>query len=339
MNTWAEIKAAFDDIIRDPNDYIFTSAQKLRFVNRALREICERCKYVDEYEDIDTVSGTAEYSVTAEGYDIFRAEYDEQALMPITRSQLRADYEGYAGISGLPRFYYLSEIYSEQEALTLGLYEKPSTSVTDGLRIWYHAVPTTVTSATGEVEIPDWAAGTVLFYMLWIAYMAETNIQNEQTSALYYLMYEDMLERLIMRSNARQPKRWICGSPSKANVGYLSRLPDHIQAGPDAPADLGNGITRATSVTATAAEVAAGSAFSLFWDEVADANNYEVWRGTVSNNLNVFEVLVAGFDSEIDGWTDTTATTVGTYYYAVYGRDSNGYLGEQSRLFTLTVTA
>ena len=86
MNTWTEILAAFDDIALTGT--FFSDAQKLRFANRALIEIGEYCEYVEEYEDINTVAGTAQYEVTADAYRVKRVEYDGKVITPILTEDL-----------------------------------------------------------------------------------------------------------------------------------------------------------------------------------------------------------------------------------------------------------
>lgn len=345
MNTWNDILAAFNDITRDSGNYEWSLAQKVRYANRALREICEACKYVDENEVMNVVSGTGTYSVTAAGYDVFRVEYDDQALLPITRDTLRDHDETYHTLSGQPRFYYLDEIYSTQDALAVSLYYVPGTSVTNGLRVWYHAYPTALTtsSTTEELEIPDWAVGAVLFYMLSIAFRAETRRKNIQTAAFYRMMYEDILDSLISRTNRRDEKPWSAGTCPRATAGYLSRLPDSIQAGPGAPGNFGALPDNATSATATVAEVQNGD-IELVWDEpsgyASTAVQYVIWRGTDVNDLDEYERLGAGVWQGSDGYSDTAISAAGVYYYAVYAESiESGYLGERSRIFTLTVTA
>jgi len=339
MNTWTNILAAFNDIVRDRSDRFFSAAQKLRFANRALREICEHCEYTEEYEDINTVAGTATYEVTADAYRVLRVEYDGQAITPILTDDLMALDAKYATRTGTPKFYYLGGMTGSQDAITVGLSDVPSVSVENGLRVWYSAYPTEIVAGTGEIEIPDWSVSAVLFYMLHLAYLTSGVRKNLKTSEFFRMLYEEVLDALARRRNSRLPKKWKGGEDPRITVASLSQLPDHIQEGPDAPYELGEGLARATSITLTSAEVALGTEFYLFWDEVPDAAYYTVWRGTTSSHLLEIERLNPAFQSEIDGYTDDTATTVGTYFYAVYATDENGYLGEQSRLFALTVTA
>ena len=230
--TYTQILAEFNDITRDASRYYFTTAQVDRFAARALTETCERARYKTVSQVINVVGGTMEYAVSTAGYDVLRAEYNDTVLLPIARDALRTCQRDWASRSGLPRFYFLDEMYDSQEYLTVGLWENPSASLTSGLRVWYHAQPTAPLS-TGEwgaleVDIPEWAAGALLFYMLYLAYTSDTKAQNFETAAIYKLMYEDILERLVLRSRDANPKKWAAGAPASPTINVLNRLPQRI---------------------------------------------------------------------------------------------------------------
>lgn len=230
--TYGDIKDQFDSIFRDSGRYHLTDAQVDRFANRALREICERARYDDVAEEINSVSGTGEYSVTGDGYDVFRVEYDDEVLWPVTTTELKSSNRTWESRVGRPRFYYLDAITGDQDALTVGLYEKPNANLTNGVRVWYHAYPSeAITGAFGDlsqIDIPEWASGAVVFYMLHLAYITETPMQNLGAAAVYKLMYEDILDRLVKRSRDRHPKNWVSGAPAGPSIFAINRLPQRI---------------------------------------------------------------------------------------------------------------
>jgi hypothetical protein len=229
VNTYADILAAFNDVTRDSGRYFFTAAQVDRFANRAVDEVARRSRCILENEVVNSVSGTLEYAISADGYAVRRVEYDGEALMPISHDKLRYADRNWEQRSGRPKFYYLDEIYDSQEYLTVGVWEAPSTDDVN-IRIWYDAVPRALENdkPTAEVEVPDWAVGSVLFYMLYLAYTSDTKMQNFQTAAIYKLMYEDIMGRLELRSNDRNPKKWVSGQPSTPSLSILNRLPQRI---------------------------------------------------------------------------------------------------------------
>lgn len=230
MSAYSEVLNAFNEITGDTRRYHFTAAQVDRFANRALEEICERARYIETFVMKNVVSGTSEYSIVEDGYDITRVEFDGEFLFPITRDTLKHADRDWSSREGLPRFYYLDQITGTQDKLTVGLWETPSTSATFGMRIWYHKVPTAVSAASSVsiMEIPDWASSAVLYYMLNIAYTADTKVQDFGAAALYEMMYQDVLDRLILRSRDGNPKKWVSGGPATPSRNVLNRLPQRI---------------------------------------------------------------------------------------------------------------
>ena len=230
---YGDIYDSFNDLMGNGNNFFFSDAVIDRYAFRALNESCERARYKDTAELINSVAGTGEYETTGDGYDVFRVEYQDYVMWPITRNKLRHAERDWEKRPGKPRYYYLDEIYSEQDDLAIGLWEKPSTSVTNGIRVWYHGAPNVPASTSAltkavAVEIPDWSAPLVLYYMLHLAYSADTKKQDFNASALYYMLYEDVLERLVIRSRDRQPKQWVSGAPEGPNMMVLNRLPQRI---------------------------------------------------------------------------------------------------------------
>lgn len=230
---YGDIYNSFNEVIGNGGNFFFSDAVIDRYAFRALNESCERARYKDTAELINSVGGTGEYAATGDGYDVFRVEYEDYVMWPITRDKLRHSERDWQSRTGKPRYYYLDEIYDHQDNLAVGLWEKPSTSVTDGIRLWYHGVPnapssTSALSKAVPLEIPEWASPLVLYYMLHLAYQADTKKQDMGAAALYYMLYEDVLGRMVMRSRDRQPKKWVSGASEGPNKMVLNRLPQRI---------------------------------------------------------------------------------------------------------------
>lgn len=232
MNTWADIKSTFEDILADSGNAFISDATQVRWANAALRELCEAARYIEAQKVSNVASGVSQYAVTEGGYSVVRVEYDGEALFPIYRSHLRQCMRDFSGHTGLPRFYFLDEINATPDNLYVGVYETPSANLTNGLRIWYHGYPAAVSdsSPSTEIEIPDWAVGGVLFYMLREAYTADTNVRNLDTAAFYGMLYDDVLDRLVSRSRSRLAKSWQSGQRAYQPQSILNRLPDRVPA-------------------------------------------------------------------------------------------------------------
>jgi len=230
---YGNIYDSFNELMGNSGNFFFSDATIDRFAFRALNEACERSRYKDTAEVINSVADTGEYEASADGYDIFRVEYDDEILLPISRAKLRHGDRDWESRSGTPRYYYLDEIYSVQDYLAVGLWEKPGTSTASAIRLWYHGAPNVPVSTSAltkavAIEIPEWAAPLVLYYMLHLAYSADTKKQDFGASALYHMMYEDVLDRLVIRSRDRQPKHWVSGTARGPSIGVLNRLPQRI---------------------------------------------------------------------------------------------------------------
>lgn len=230
MAAYSFVMNVFNDITRDSTRRHFSQAQVDRYANRALQEICERTRHLDAQETINAVSGTMEYATTSDGYDIYRVEYDGEVLIPVNRDFLRRGTVDYSSQTGTPKFYYLDEVNESTGYQVLGIVPSPGSSLTNGIRVWSHPFPADVDgdALTTDVEIPDWAIGSVIFYMLKIAYTAESQVQDLKAVPMFDLLYEDSLDRLVMRSRSKQPKKWASGGPGGPVAGLLGRLPDRI---------------------------------------------------------------------------------------------------------------
>ena len=229
MNTWTDIKAAFDDVTGDSSRIFFPAAAVVRWANLALDDLCDAARYVDTAVTADT-STSGITSLSGGGYAIWRVEYDDEVLWPITRDKLRTADRDWNYRTGTPRFYYLDQTGSVPDYLQFGIWEKTATNEVGALRVWVHSYPTDVSdsSPSSEIDVPDWAVSAVLFYMLVKAYESDTKLQNFDTAAVYRMMYEDIKERLVVRSKGRQPKSWIMGYEGRPTISVINRLPDRV---------------------------------------------------------------------------------------------------------------
>jgi len=234
--TYGDIIDQYDDITRETSGsrFYLTDDQVDRFANRALNEVCGSTRYFDYPFVANGVADQHAYTLSDNDvYDIFRVEYDDEVLWPITKDHLRHNDRNWSVRSGRPRFYYLDEHYTTDDDLTVGIWEAPSANLTNGLRVWTHLHPPVVSSEDEQalaatVQIPEWAVGAVLFYMLHLTYLAKTPIQDLDAAEIYRLLYEDIKDRLLRRSRDRQPKRWVSGAPSSPSLNVLNRLPQRI---------------------------------------------------------------------------------------------------------------
>ena len=234
MSTYQDIYDSFNDLVGNSGNLFFSDATIDRFAGRALDESCERIRWIDHYDLIDSEIGVSEYAGAYEGYGLYRVEYDNLIMFPITRDQLRQQDRDWEYRQGLPKYYYTDELYvaSGTEKPYFGLWERPSVDGSENIRVWYWRRPFSPSSSykSNVVEIPSWASSLVLYYMLYLAYTADTKVQDEGAAAIYYALYEDVFDRLDMRSKDRQPKKWVSGDSSLPEFSVLNRLPRRVPA-------------------------------------------------------------------------------------------------------------
>jgi len=343
VETWADIRAIFWEIMQDSEaaQQFFTETQITNWANKALREMATATIPLEVRATFSTVSESPLYGLGSRAMKIFRLEIDNWRLGVTSEDKLFKSDRNWRTIGGDPKAYYISQ-FTDSDDLVFGLYPEPR-SVLDGI-VYYRAKPPTVSSSTdtSRLQVPSWAVWGVLYSMLSDAYLAEGRRHEKTNSSYKYykMLFNDIVDRLAARSRAKLNKAWVYGSKgTRPNYGIRMSLPNMIQAGPDAPENFGDTVSRTTSATATAIAIAAGTGFSLYWDEgAADVDHFSVYRGKAKTNMQPFATLATTFDPTADGWTDTTATDVGLYYFQVTATNTMGYESWKSDYFTLTVT-
>lgn len=232
MNTWTDIKAAFEDIIGDHRNVFFSDDWQVRAANRALEEMCRASRYKDQIVRSNIAADT-NYYTSSSSYDVTRVEFDDEVLTQTTKEFIRRRDWNWEAQTGLPRWVFLDQIPNTgaADSIYIGVYPAYGSDLVNGLRVWSHGKPTAVSdsSPSDELDIPDWAVGGVLFYMLRQAFMSEVHSKQDfGAAAMYEMLYEDVLDRLVHRANARAPKRWVSGGSSRRSRHISRRLPDGI---------------------------------------------------------------------------------------------------------------
>ena len=304
--TWPELRALFYSLLPDDvsSPVYVTLANADELGDTALKLLVESSLPIERIGDITTVATTATYSMPTDLLRAWRVTYDDEKILPTSKSRLRRINENWQSRSGTPRYYYLDEMNT-----TIGLYETPDTS-DDTVQVFYSAeamevardtnndaeiagiseadpgVVTTVADhgladgdivyidsvigmvevngleftvankndkdfelygvdtqgytswssggkvyLLGEIELPVWAQYGVLYGMLGMAYEIESNIYNPRAAAFYWKLYQDVEDRVRIRSNSKLPKRlemkaWRDIDP----LDVITRLPAHIDA-------------------------------------------------------------------------------------------------------------
>jgi len=218
MNTWRDIRDTTFQMLGDApgRNIYFSDAQITRWANKGLRDLAWFAKYKDT-EFTATVAGGSETVSIGGILRLWRGEATvagvSQVLFPTTKDQLIHDYRRFYDIAGSVREYYVDQTRRTQ-SLAVGLFPKPTAS-TD-VRFYCYDIPTEVSDLTldDEIEIPNWAVGAVMYYILGEAYRADTTIMNKATSNLFRALYDDVRSRVADRSMNKvlmSGRRWTAG--------------------------------------------------------------------------------------------------------------------------------
>jgi hypothetical protein len=233
VETYQNIKDFFWSAVQDTEaqQMFFTETQVLSWLNMAMTEMAQHSHYLDNIGTQNTADGTAAYVVgTDKILAVWRAEIDDEAIRPVTTSQLRLNDRDWRTKSGWPRFYYLDNINTDPGYFTMGLHSLPDNVYE--LRTYQYLIPADLTtgSSAHKIRVPKWAIYGVLWYMLSEAYLAETMRQNFDTSAYYRMLYEGIIDRLMLRTNDKiGAKSWAVGATPTVGVNdFWHNLPDTI---------------------------------------------------------------------------------------------------------------
>ena len=234
MESWQDVKDFFFPAVQDTeaSQAFFTVDQAEAWANAALWEMGQYAQYYDLVATQNTSSGTATYTIGSLGtppYGIWRAEIDDEVIRATTQDELERNDRDWPARTGKPAFYYLDTMSYIPDLCLMGLFETPNG--TYELRTYAYGVPDAVSndSDATNVMVPQWAAYGVLWYMLSEAFLAETRRQNLDTSAFYRMLYEDVLDRLRVRSFSKIRKTWVAGTGGSWNEDdILYDLPDTI---------------------------------------------------------------------------------------------------------------
>lgn len=203
MNTWGDIRSTFRAMVGDPDAYFFTAAQVLSWANRGLRDLAQYAQYRDKRIDKTVLMASEGVNLGSDVLRIWRAEGTVQgtyqALYPTTKTHLVKSYRYWFNVTGTPRNYYL-DLQRASSDTVVGLYPIPASS-TD-FYFYCHVVPTEVSDGdtAAEVDVPNWAVASVLYYMLYQAYSADTKLQDFDRADFWKLMYDRQRDRLKQRS-------------------------------------------------------------------------------------------------------------------------------------------
>lgn len=231
--TWQNIKDFFYETVGDTASAqaFFLSEDVTAWANEALREAAERVEFSDYTEWQESTSGTATMVLShALPVALWRVEYDDEKMQPVTLAAVRKANRFWATHSGTPRAYMLDEMRTDADVTSLRLYPEPS-ATGDTIRVYGYGVQYLISDAspTQPVPCPEWFAYCLVFGMLARSYMADTEMQSYERSEFYRSLWEDALMRLRGRSYGRLNKaRQFKPSQPGRGLSVRNLIPEHI---------------------------------------------------------------------------------------------------------------
>lgn len=123
----------------------------LPWLEESMRDVCRRTQCLTGTKNISTVANTAEYTVASDVLRIFRVEYipDASRKIPLQPRPYHAMdqvwWNSQDQFAGEPMLY---TTWGNPPALTIRLYPKPATAVTNGLKLFVSRMPAALSSYT-----------------------------------------------------------------------------------------------------------------------------------------------------------------------------------------------
>jgi len=337
---WTDIKNLFWEMMEDTEtaQQFFTETQLTNWGNKALQEMSRATRPIDKITSFNTVAESPQYDLGSGVIKVTRVVVDRHRLDAVTEGQLFAGQREWRRVVGVPRLYWVGP-FTDSDSYVFGLHPEPGSVYSS--KAYFTKMPDAVSTAndTNRPQVPTWAVYGILWSMLSDAYRAEGRRFNAKASKFFRMLFEDTVSRLRARSFSRLNKDWAYGHDHpRERASLRSALPNTIQAGPDVPTNFGLGII----ARAASGEVAAAALMDLAWDSNAESvsnfDKYNIYRGTQSDNLHLFESTDTGFNPELDGWNDSTRVAGNTYYYKVTAVNTYGYESGLTDLVTVTVS-
>lgn len=167
----------------DESGVQITDTDIFRWLNSAQLEIISQIAPIHAKGTTDIVSGQKTYDLT--GLNIFRIEslhYDGRRVEPISfqeaeRKIIKKDYS--VQISGIPAFWY-------EFAGQVSFWPVPSSSITNGLEIYYVKMPSKITQGSDLLAVPDKFFEAVVAWILAKAYELDEEFDQAANQRTYF---------------------------------------------------------------------------------------------------------------------------------------------------------
>lgn len=257
---YSNLRTLFYNMIGDSESspVFFSETTVEQLANSALSELYAETDLIYNIKLISCVSGTGEYDLPADCYDVKRVAYDGRRLRPITQARLDSDDATWVEHNGEPEFYYVDGLDKQ-----IGVYPIPdvdSELVTGGeygvytgggdteygvyitssgledehgvyvggfpgkyLQVDYSAVPETF-DKNKKPQIPLWGYYYLLWRMMSEAYLIGLPDADMEASVAYSVLAGQAKQRIITRAANPLNKVWRKRAGRLANADTDVRL-------------------------------------------------------------------------------------------------------------------
>ena len=231
MRTYQEIMDVVRELTSDPvgDSRLITDTQMDLWANMCLHEMVEHSEFLETEETANTTGGgTGAVAITGDPIRVLRVEIEDEAIYPTTTRDLYKLSRTWQAQTGRPRWYYMDSLRDYQsDYLYLNLWPLPNAVYS--VRAVVSQAPKELDSTipTNNVEVPLWATPGLVWGILYRFYEAETRMQSNQASQLFKMMYEDVVDRLKVRSYSKlgRSKAWGSGRRSMPSGDFQELMP------------------------------------------------------------------------------------------------------------------
>jgi hypothetical protein len=223
VSSYGDVTAIVRGLVNDDaaSSRLITDTQMDLWANTCLYEIAEHSEYREVVETDVTVSGTGIWSVEGDPLGIFRVEIDDEKIYPINSRELYRLSRTWQEQTGLPRWYRMDNMRNmESDDLRFELWPTPN-AVYD-IRIYSTVAADEVDSTTPNefVMLPRWAVHGLAWGILSKFYESESRMQNLGAAQVYKVMYDQVIDRIKVRSYARLSRDESAWGAGRKNVVY-----------------------------------------------------------------------------------------------------------------------
>ena len=210
--------------ILETNPAFWTDTELIRHINRAQRDYCNKVRFLENASYFSSSVGSNQYNLPADFISVkallhnvpdINGNANWKRVRPSTLEKTVQERVNFPNTTtnnqGRPSRYWIWDG-------TLYVDPAPSTenSSSNDFYLWYKSKPTTITSSSDLLSVPDELAEGITEYVLWKVWLKEQEKATADEHAQNYVSYINEGRRWIKRQSGDQRNRLDIESP----IGY-----------------------------------------------------------------------------------------------------------------------